>query len=187
MHDDDAVADELASSEDTARILKRRREFQARSLGRWRKLLVAGVATGAAFGALTCQARVCLSQAIGLECSVEGPSLQLESLVQVDAHWVDASPEPFHVLLTAQFAREWHSFDDPLVFSGDPQLVDATLMSTTLSEQEVTIICEPGPGAVSIEVVLPLDCNGFAEAVHVLLDISGDPADGRAVPVTWLD
>lgn len=188
MRRDDAIKPEPVNSEDTDHILKRRRELQARSLGRWRKLLLAGVATGAAFGTLTCRAQVCLSQAIGLVCSDDAPSYPLQNFVGVFATWVEPSPGIFHISVTALIDTTWIGVgNDPLIFSGSPQPVDATVLQESVLDHDLSLVCEPAPAVTAVEIVLPLDCNGYAEAVHVVLDLTGDPADGLDVPVTWLD
>ncbi len=173
--------------EDSEHILKRREQLRSRSLSRWRKLLVAGAATGVAFGTMTCRAQVCLSQVMPLECTQEGANYQLQYLVQLDARWVESTPGTFEVSLTAHIDLTGMVVEDPLTFRGSPSLVDAVLLEDNVTDHDLTLSCEPGGGTASIEVLLPMDCGSYAEAVHILLDVSATPADGQTIPVTWLE
>ncbi len=148
---------------------------------------MAGAATGVALGTMTCRAQVCLSQALQLECTQSGANMPLEYLVELTASWVEDTPGTFHVYISAQIDLSGMPDPDPLSFSGTPSVVDGVVVDHTATDHDLTLQCAPGGGTANIEVLLPLDCGIYADAVHVLIDVSGTPADGQTVPVTWLD
>jgi hypothetical protein len=73
--------------------------------------------------------------------------------------------------------------DDPLSFSGDPQVGGATLVRIDRQPAQIQFDCLPTPGVTTIEVRVPLDCNGLGTCFFVRFNV-GQPLAGTAIGMT---
>ncbi len=70
-----------------------------------------------------------------------------------------------------------------LTFLGEPALEGATLVDGEVLEGELTVMINPLEGATKVTVLAPVKCGEASAALRLVLDVSGPPQPGEAVPV----
>ena len=161
----------------------RTRKVRSRTMRRLRKLLVAGAASGAAIQS-GCTKSISYDPA-------PPPLVCHENMTERDYE------EPGAFSASATWDFEWTTDHwqievnvrisywggDPLVFTGDPQITDATMVEFTRTEFSVSFTCEPHDDATSIQVTVPMDCDGHADWLRFDLDVSGERWRGQSIPM----
>ncbi len=140
--------------------------------------------TGAAFGltASECsQPVVCDPLPPPIDCSNNPTTSTLGLYVDWRAEWTEvASSLVVRVNLQIYTSRP----ENNLTFSGDPELTGAVLREVSRELLLLSFDCSPSEGVTTVDVKVPVGCNGEAESLHLKLDVSEPPVDGANVPIT---
>lgn len=157
----------------------RKRSVRSKAKRHLRRLVMAGTAGGAAALQLGACTVVCDPMPSPLECPVSPGDQVLRERLSASATWESSNPG-WNVSVRLHLYR--YSGDDPLIFTGPPEVTDATLLRSTVADDELTFTCAV-QDASTIAVTVPTSCDGDSSSIQLQMDVSGLPSEGHGVPI----